>query len=363
MQGLRHRGGKAHLVAAAHALAVGHAHALDRDLGRQVGDLALVRDVEREPSGLVELDAPDDRRHHLARRPLRHRVGREHLLEPADVVRLAELALFDGREVHAPSLAPPRGLGEETREELHHVPVTRTGQHAEAREQLELHAVLADQVGLARVVALQHLAQALEAVGAGDVQLGDEREVVDARDRGRDLEEVGVEQLAQRELRAGDLVAEPHRLHRRLACHRAADRGHRVGEVEQPRVRTQVFHVAGELEEDRDVAQRADDAARPHAVAHRLHHAVARRDREVVAHRVEAAGGDVHDDVVGTLQSLALVGGAGRGHADAADVGDVLDELDHARYRDADRCPAARSRRRGAAACSRSRSSSFGAHW
>ena len=52
-----------------------------------------------------------------------------------------------------------------------------------------------------------------------------------------------------------------------------------------------------------------------------------------MAHRVEPAGGDVHDDVVGAFERLALVGGAGRGHADAADVGDVLDELDHARHR------------------------------
>src|SRR4029079_7022331 len=56
-------------------------------------------------------------------------------------------------------------------------------------------------------------------------------------------------------------------------------------------------------------------------------------DLEVVAHRGEAAGGYRHDDEVGVGERGALVGGARGAQADAAEVGDVLDELDHARDR------------------------------
>ena len=314
-----------------------------------------VRDVEREPPGPVELEAGDQRRHHLARRPLRHRRAVEHLLELADVVRLPQLALLDRREVHAPPVAPTRLLGEEAREELDDVPVAGARQHAEAREQLQLHLVLSHEVGLVGIAVVEHLAESVETVGAGDVERGDERQVVHAGDRGGDLEEVGVEQLAERELHAGDLVAEPHRLHRGLPGDGAADRGHRVGEVEQPRVGTHRFHVARELEEHRDVPQRAVDPAGPDAVADRLHHAVAGGHREVVAHRREAAGRDVHDHVVGALERA----GAGRSCWSRSC-------RCRARPRCArrappcaatapDRRPRARSRRRGAAACSRSR--------
>ena len=42
-------GGQRDDVAAADAVAVDDAHALDHDVGREVGDLARVREVEREP--------------------------------------------------------------------------------------------------------------------------------------------------------------------------------------------------------------------------------------------------------------------------------------------------------------------------
>ena len=53
---------------------------------------------------------------------------------------------------------------------------------------------------------------------------------------GLEVEEARVEQQRQDELRDRDLVAEPDGPDRRLTGHRAADRGHRVGEVEHPRV-------------------------------------------------------------------------------------------------------------------------------
>ena len=59
-----------------------------------------------------------------------------------------DLAIGDRREVDAPPLAPLRLLGEEAGEELDEVTVARAGQHAEALEQRELHAVARDEVAL-----------------------------------------------------------------------------------------------------------------------------------------------------------------------------------------------------------------------
>ena len=57
------------------------------------------------------------------------------------MVVLVALAVLDRREPDAPPLAPPRLLGEEAGEELDEVAIAGAGQHAEAFEQLELHAV------------------------------------------------------------------------------------------------------------------------------------------------------------------------------------------------------------------------------
>ena len=88
----------------------------------------------------------------------------------------------------------------------------------------------------------------------------------------REVEEAHVEQQAQQELGDGDLVAEPDGLERGLPGEGPADRGHRVGEVQHPRVGTELLDVAGDVEEHRDVAQGAHDPAGSDGVADRLPH-------------------------------------------------------------------------------------------
>ena len=63
-----------------------------------------------------------------------------------------------------------------------------------------------------------------------------------------------------------------------------------------------VGHVGGDVEEDRDVAQRPQHPARADGVTDRLPHAMTLRDLEIVAHRREAAGGDVDHDEVGAVE-------------------------------------------------------------
>ena len=167
----------------------------------------------------------------------------------------------------------------------------------------------ADRLVGARLGIVEQLAQAVRTRPRRRRELGDDRQVVHAHDVEVEVEEAHVEELRQRELRARDLVAQPDRLDRRLARHRAAQRGHRVGDVEHPRVGTELFHVAGDADEHGDVAQRAHDPARADGVADRLLDAVPLRDLEVVAHALEPAGGDGDDDVVGAGQRGALVGG------------------------------------------------------
>ena len=104
-----------------------------------------------------------------------------------------------------------------------------------------------------------------------------------------------------------DLVAQADHANRSLSCHRSGQARHRIGDVQQPRVRTQTFHVAGDVDEHGDVAQRTRDPSGTDGVAHRLTDPVAGGDLEVVRHRREAAGRDGDDDVVGTLQRRVAV--------------------------------------------------------
>ena len=97
------------------------------------------------------------------------------------------------------------------------------------------------------------------------------------------------------------------------------------------RVGAPVGHVGGDVEEDRDVAQRAQHAARPDGVAHRLPHAEPLGDLEVVAHRREPAGGDVDHHEVGAVERGPPVGGRPRPETDAANGRQVLGQLDHPR--------------------------------
>jgi hypothetical protein len=150
--------------------------------------------------------------------------------------------------------------------------------------------------------------------------------VIHADDLEVEAAEVDVEYLRECELRAGNLVAEPDGLHRRLARHCPAQCGHRVGDVEHPRVGTDLLHIARDGNEHRNVAQRPHDATRTHGVADRLLDPVALGDLEVMAHALERARRDAHDDVVGAFQRVAPIGGRLDRDADAREPGDVADE-------------------------------------
>ena len=100
-------------------------------------------------------------------------------------------------------------------------------------------------------------------------------------------------------------VVDTHSLHRptvRQPVSRvtdAAQRGERVGDVEEARVGCDVLDVARDVEQHRDAAQRPAHAARADAVADRLDDAVPLGDLEIVAHAVEAADRERGDDEVG----------------------------------------------------------------
>ncbi len=127
----------------------------------------------------------------------------------------------------------------------------------------------------------------------------------------------GVGRAAQRDgqvhAEVAHLVAEPDRLDAGLPADRPGQRGHRVGDVEQPGVGAVLLHRLADADQDRDVAQRAVDAAGPDGVAHGLGDAVRRRHVEVDRHGAEAPGRDAHDDEVGAVEGDAEVGGGGDG--------------------------------------------------
>ncbi|MDG0792698.1 hypothetical protein OMP38_18810 [Cohnella ginsengisoli] len=83
---------------------------------------------------------------------------------------------------------------------------------------------------------------------------------------------------------------------------------HRVGIVEQQRVRRELPHVLGDVEQHRDRAKREEYAAGAERVADALLDAVLERDLDVVAVRLETADASEADDVVGVLDRFALAG-------------------------------------------------------
>ena len=134
--------------------------------------------------------------------------------------------------------------------------------------------------------------------------------------------------------------------------HRTRERRHRVGEVEHPRVGAHGLHVARDVDHDRDVAQRADDAARADRVTDRLLDAVALGDRDVAAHALERSGGDADDDVVGTVERFALVRSC-RSRGGRCPAPSPCARRARACAGSASgRCPRSRPRRRRATACS-----------
>ena len=108
----------------------------------------------------------------------------------------------------------------------------------------------------------------------------------------------------------------------------AGERGHGVGDVEQPGVGALVFHVVGDAGEHGDVAQRPADATGADGVSHRLGDAVSGGDVDVEGHGGEPARGDGDHDEVRAFEGFALVRGRRhRGLGAQLVVGDAGDGL------------------------------------
>ena len=184
--------------------------------------------------------------------------------------------------------------------------------------------------GAFRIV--EQLPQLREHVGAvAVVQLGDEREMVDASDDRVERAHVGVEEQAHHELHADELVAQTDRLHLRLARHRAAQRGERVRHVHEERVRADGFDVARDVEDDGNAAQRAHHASGSDGVTDRLAHPVALGDLEVVRHALEATDRQARDDVIGAFEGPLAIGLGGHRQPDVASAREGVAQLDHSR--------------------------------
>ena len=122
---------------------------------------------------------------------------------------------------------------------------------------------------------------------------GEELDLVD-----RDADHLG--QLLVRVLHG---VAEADRVgERRALPHRPREHRHRVGVVEQDRVRAQLGHVVRDVDEHGDRPQPAKHAPDPDCVADRLAQPVPLGDLEVAQRGVEAANLDLVDDVVGVVE-------------------------------------------------------------
>ena len=85
--------------------------------------------------------------------------------------------------------------------------------------------------------------------------------------------------------------------------------GHRVGVVEQPRVGAHLCHVAGDVGQDREGPQAAEDSADADGVADGLVQPVARRNLEVPHRGLVHADRDDVDDVVRAVECAAAVAG------------------------------------------------------
>ena len=109
------------------------------------------------------------------------------------------------------------------------------------------------------------------------------------------------------------------------ALHRAAEHRHRVGVVEQDRVRAEAFHVAADVEHHRDRAQRAEDAGWPARVADVGVHAVLLGNLDVVPPDADRRGQDGAEDGVGAFERLLAVHGREDGRRIVAFADDALD--------------------------------------
>ena len=260
--------------------------------------------------GSPRLHRVDDRRRVLVRPRERH--GLAALEHPLDALVL-EKVLLAAADVLPDRDAVPLDLVV-VRHEPRHVlggMLTRLGREvAEPPVELHAHAPLELRIRLDAGVEkrVEVLAVALEAE--------DERLVVEARRKERDLVDGHTDEgreILRREL---DGVAETDDvLRRRAAVDEPAEHRHRVRVVEQPGTRAELRHLAPEREHVVGGAERAEDAADPERVRDRLAQTVPRRDLEVEQRRRMAS--DLHhvDHVVGAVERLPAARGARRSRA------------------------------------------------
>ena len=193
-----------------------------------------------------------------------------------------------------------RGFGEVVAEvahhlEPHHVAVARA---AGARGAVQLGGA-ALHLGVEILSGGAQLQQPRLVVDAGNAPLGGRRIVLHL-------------QFLQQARHAGlHRVAQADRPHRAPAQHRAGHHRHRVGVVQQPRLRRRLLHVPRQVEHHRNGAQRAEDAADPQRVADGLAQAVALGHLEV-DHRARLVTAHLNgvDHEVGAAQRLPPRAGA-----------------------------------------------------
>ena len=106
-----------------------------------------------------------------------------------------------------------------------------------------------------------------------------------------------------------DAVAQADRADARIALHIAGKDGHGIRVVEEERVRTDLFHVPGEIFHDGDRAQASHDAADPQRVADRLAKAVFLGHFEVDdrAGIIQADLDRVHDEIGASQRVLPVL--------------------------------------------------------
>ncbi len=354
-QELAHDPGDGRLVAATHTGVVGDAHDLDDRVVVEIRHVAVVRQVDRKTLRLAGDHAVEQLRDELTRGHARDVGGVAHLLEELDVFGRVTPVARHAVVVDAPFAAVVVRRLHEAGHELDRVMVARPDEHTEAPEQLEAHPVVLDHVELGPVVGRRDLDPARlvgrvhpDRLGRGafgvaeervqpdervvvafDLQRGGERVVVDAAEDRIDLVHAAVEQQAEDPRATDPLVAETDGLDVGLARHRPAQRGQRIGDVHEPRVGRDRFDVARDVEQHRDAAQGAQDAAGTDAVADRLPDAVALRDLDVVLHRVESTDGERGDHEIGAGERAAAVTLRLHPEIDAATPGDLRAEVLH----------------------------------
>ena len=113
--------------------------------------------------------------------------------------------------------------------------------------------------------------------------------------------------LGQHHGRALHAVAQPGQLDEGLALHGPAQHGHRVGVVEQDRVRAVALHVPDDVQHHRDGAQGAENARRAARIADVDIHAIFLGDLDVVAPDLCAASQDGDQDDIGVSQRFRPV--------------------------------------------------------